>query len=77
MFCFFFLGFLSTQDGASVGNYGLWDQIRALQWVRDVISAFNGDPNEVTIFGESAGSISVSMLVMSKEARGEVVSNVY
>ena len=67
-------GFLSTQDGASVGNYGLLDQIQALQWVRDVISTFNGDPNDVTIFGESAGAFSVSMLVLSREARGELES---
>ncbi|KAK7482264.1 hypothetical protein BaRGS_00026507, partial [Batillaria attramentaria] len=64
------LGFLSTEDGASSGNYGLWDMIRALEWVRDSISSFNGDPNDVTIFGESAGSTSVSLLVDSEAARG-------
>nr|KAG5703238.1 hypothetical protein BaRGS_034149 [Batillaria attramentaria] len=64
------LGFLSTQDGNSPGNYGLLDQIRALEWVRDSISAFNGDPSNVTICGESAGSTSVSLLVMSRAAKG-------
>ena len=53
-------GFLSTEDGASPGNYGLRDQIMALEWVRDVISDFSGDPTNVTIFGESAGGASVS-----------------
>ncbi|KAK7482270.1 hypothetical protein BaRGS_00026513 [Batillaria attramentaria] len=64
------LGFLSTEDGASPGNYGLWDMIRALEWVRDSISAFNGDPNRVTIFGESAGSVSVGLLLVSRAAKG-------
>ena len=67
---FTFPGFLSTEDDVSVGNYGLHDQVLALKWVRDVISAFNGDPQDVTIFGESAGSGSVSLLVESSEARG-------
>ena len=62
---------MSTEDSAIPGNYGIWDQIRALEWVRDTISAFNGDPNDVTIFGESAGSSSVSILVLSHEANGE------
>ena len=59
------------EDAASVGNYGLWDQVRALEWVRDVISDFNGDPNDVTIFGQSAGGGSVSQMIMSVPARGE------
>ncbi|KAK7100619.1 neuroligin-3-like [Littorina saxatilis] len=64
------LGFLCTEDDAAMGNYGLLDVIRALQWVRDTISAFNGDPNNVTIFGESAGSGMTSLLLMAKKARG-------
>ncbi|XP_071771136.1 fatty acyl-CoA hydrolase precursor, medium chain-like [Centroberyx gerrardi] len=64
------LGFLSTGDEHAPGNWGFLDQIASLQWVHDNIEAFNGDPNSVTIFGQSAGGISVSMLVMSPLADG-------
>ncbi len=61
-------GFLDTGDGNT--NVGLLDQIAALEWVRDNIEAFGGDPSRVTIGGESAGAMSVATLLASPMAAG-------
>jgi para-nitrobenzyl esterase len=56
--------------GAPLANYGLMDQVAALQWVKRNIAAFGGDPDNVTIFGESAGGADVLTLMVTPAARG-------
>jgi para-nitrobenzyl esterase len=61
---------LSRESGKGSGNYGLQDLVAGLQWVKANIAKFGGDPARVTIFGESAGGIAVSMLAASPAAKG-------
>ncbi|XP_044758909.1 uncharacterized protein LOC123316758 [Coccinella septempunctata] len=64
------LGFLSTGDKEAIGNNGLKDQVVAMKWVKENIEAFGGDPNSVTIFGYSAGAMSVSLHLVSPMSKG-------
>ena len=67
-------GFLRTRElGGEVdatGNESMLDQVAALEWVRDEIAAFGGDPGNVTVFGESAGSVNIACLLTMARARG-------
>lgn len=75
-----FLGFLyaatvdQDEDGhdedSAPGNMGMRDQVRALEWIKENVAAFGGDPCKVTLFGHSAGAISTGMLMLSPEAQG-------
>ncbi|XP_068989801.1 esterase E4-like, partial [Neodiprion pinetum] len=60
------LGFLSTGDEVASGNWGLKDQVLALEWVQRNIRHFHGDPDRVTLFGHSSGSVCVHLLTISK-----------
>jgi para-nitrobenzyl esterase len=65
------LGFLELgNEGGATANAGILDQVLALDWVRDNIESFGGDPGDVTIFGESAGGMSVGTLLGCPAARG-------
>lgn len=64
------LGFLSTGDDNSPGNYGLMDQFQALTWVKENIFEFGGNPRSITMFGESAGASSVTLLALLPQSAG-------
>ncbi|KAJ8687074.1 hypothetical protein QAD02_022868 [Eretmocerus hayati] len=69
------LGFLSTGDENSPGNYGILDQAMALRWVYDNIKSFNGDPDRITLFGPGAGAASAGLLMVAPRTR-DLVSKV-
>ncbi|XP_061118049.1 carboxyl ester lipase, tandem duplicate 2 [Conger conger] len=64
------LGFLSSGDASGPGNYGLWDQHAGIAWVHRNIRAFGGDPDTITVFGESAGAASVNFQLISPKNKG-------
>ncbi|XP_065216355.1 venom carboxylesterase-6-like [Planococcus citri] len=64
------LGFLGLNDDVISGNFGLKDQALALQWIRENIAVFGGDPDKVTLMGESAGSASVHLHMFSPLSKG-------
>jgi para-nitrobenzyl esterase len=67
---FGFLSHLDLADEDAVANFGMWDLIAALQWIQDNIEKFGGDPDRVTLFGESAGGENVLALMSAKPATG-------
>lgn len=64
-----FSGYLSTGDSASPGNYALKDQTLALEWVQQNIDRFGGDPNKITLWGQSAGAVAVGLHLLSHKTR--------
>ncbi len=69
---FGFLNLTEVTNGRipATGNEGILDQFQALKWIRDTIAAFGGDPGNVTIFGESAGGMSIGALMAMEDAKG-------
>lgn len=63
------LGYMATADNSSAGNYGLADQVAAINWVKEHIENFNGDPQSITLWGTGTGAASAGLLAMSPRSR--------
>lgn len=61
---------LAEENNGSCGNYGIFDQIASLKWVKENIKAFGGDPDNITLFGQSAGSLTAQTLLLSPLTKG-------
>ena len=64
------LGFLSTGDKNAQGNYGLKDMVMALKWIKKNIQAFGGNANQITVFGQSAGSVAIHLMLLVGKQEG-------
>lgn len=64
------LGFMSTNDQNSTGNFGLHDQLMVLKWISKNIITFSGDPNSVTLFGQRSGAASIFYHILSPLSKG-------
>uniref|UniRef100_A0A914PJS8 Carboxylic ester hydrolase n=1 Tax=Panagrolaimus davidi TaxID=227884 RepID=A0A914PJS8_9BILA len=64
-----YLGFLTTNDESALGNYGMWDQLMAIKFIKNNIANFGGDPENITLLGQSAGGVAVDLLSISPHSR--------
>lgn len=64
-------GFLSTGDNLIPGNVGLKDQVVALEWIKENIENFGGDPEKITLMGQSAGAASIGYLLQAPQTKGD------
>lgn len=71
------IGYMSTGDDVIPGNLGSKDQILALQWVQQNVKYFGGDPDKVTLFGQSAGAASIAYLLLSPLAEGTFLIQIF
>lgn len=67
------LGFLSTGDKQGMGNWGLWDIIQGLKFLKETIHKFGGDPKKITVFGYGSGGVLASLLNFIPEAESKAM----
>lgn len=63
------MGFFTTMDGAAPGNYGLMDQQAGMQWVKNNIKLFGGNPDNICVMGYGTGAISIGIHMINQESR--------